>query len=103
MKVLFTEPAKKSLKEICDHYRRLEFDSYAVKVRKVILEKAKSLSDNPVKGQKEEMLRSLEQGHRYLLVESHFKIIYLVEEKRVIVTDIFDTHQHPDKMLKGNQ
>jgi len=103
MKVLITEPAKESLKEICEHYRRLEFDSYALKARKIILEKAKSLSNNPERGQKEEMLKSLNQDHRYLLVESHFKIIYLIEEKRVIVTDIFDTHQHPDKMLKGNR
>ena len=81
----------------------MEFDSYAIKARKIILEKAKSLSNNPERGQKEEMLKSLNQDHRYLLVESHFKIIYLIEEKRVIVTDIFDTHQHPDKMLKGNR
>jgi hypothetical protein len=40
MKVLITEPAKESLKEICDRYRRLEFDSYAVKVRKTILDKS---------------------------------------------------------------
>lgn len=103
MNVLITEPAKESLKEICKHYRSLELDSYAIKVRKTILGKAKSLSDNPERGQKEEMLKSLDQGHRYLLVESHFKIIYLIDEKRVIVTDIIDTHQHPDKMLKGNR
>jgi hypothetical protein len=41
MKVLITDPAKESLKEICDRYRRLEFDSYAVKARKIILEKVK--------------------------------------------------------------
>ncbi len=103
MNVLITEPAKESLKEICKHYRSLELDSYAINVRKTILGKAKSLSDNPERGQKEEMLKSLDQGHRYLLVESHFKIIYLIDEKRVIVTDIIDTHQHPDKMLKGNR
>lgn len=103
MKVLITEPAKESLREICEHYRRMEFDSYAVKVRKIILEKVKSLSDHSERGQKEEMLISLDQGHRYLLVQARFKIIYLIEENRVIVTDIFDTHQHPDKMLKGNK
>jgi len=91
------------LKEICKHYRSLELDTYAIKVRKTILGKAKSLSDNPERGQQEEMLKALDQGHRYLLVESHFKIIFLIDEKRVIVTDIIDTHQHPDKMLKGNR
>lgn len=103
MNVLVTEPANESLKEICKHYRSLAFEAYALKVRKKILEKAKSLSDNPERGQKEEMLKSLNQGHRYLLVESHFKIVYLIDEKQVIVTDIFDTHQHPKNMLKGKQ
>jgi len=101
MKVKITDPAKASLKEICDHYRKLGFDTYAVKIRRLILERAKSLSKNPERCQEEEMLKELQQGHRYLLVESHFKIIYLITEKEVVVTDIFDTHQDPDDMLKN--
>ena len=49
------------------------------------------------------MLIELGQGHRYILVESHFKIIYIAEGKRVVVTDIFDTHQAPGKMSKRNK
>jgi plasmid stabilization system protein ParE len=103
MKVLITAPAKQALKDICDYYRSIEYDSYAVKVRNIILDKIKSLSEFAKRGQQEEMLKELEQGHRYLLVEAHFKIIYLVEEKRVIVTDIFDTHLSPRKMPPRNK
>ena len=62
MNVLITEPAKEALKEICKHYRSLEFDSYAIKVRKTILGKVKSLSDNPERGQEEEMLKTPRSG-----------------------------------------
>lgn len=100
MKVLVTDPAKIALKEICDRYRKIEYESYAVKIRKLILAKARSLSEYPNRGQEEELLKELGQGHRYLLAESHFKIIYLVKEKMVVVTDIFDTRQEPDEIPK---
>ncbi len=103
MKVFVTSPAKKALKEICDRYRRIDYESYAIKIRKLILAKARSLSEYPNRGQEEELLKELGHGHRYLLVESHFKIIYIVKGKMVVVTDIFDTHQEPDEMSKRNQ
>ena len=103
MKVLITAPAKQALKDICDYYRNIEYNSYAVKVRRIILYKIRSLSEFANRGQQEEMLKELGQGHRYLLAESHFKIIYLVEEKRVVVTDIFDTHLSPSKMPRRNK
>jgi plasmid stabilization system protein ParE len=67
------------------------------------LDKIKSLSEFAHRGQSEEMLKELGQDHRYLLVEAHFKILYLVEENRVVVTDIFDTHKSPTKMPKRNK
>lgn len=103
MKVLVTTPAKQSLKDICDYYRSIEYDSYAIRIRNIILDKIKSLSEFANRGQREEMLKELGQGHRYLLVEAHFKILYLVEENRVVVTDIFDTHLSPTKMPKRNK
>lgn len=100
MEVFITLPAKKALRDIIDYYKLQGYSAYADKIRKAIISKSKSLSKNPNKGPKEELLISLEQGHRYLLVESHFKIIYFVEEIRIIVTDVFDTRQQPEKLLK---
>lgn len=68
-----------------------------------MISKSKSLSNNPYVGQEEELLKQLNQGHRYLLVENHYKIIYLVTEDSIMVTDVFDTRQQPDKMLKRHR
>lgn len=100
MEVFITEPAKQALRDICDYYSLQGYPSYADKIRKAVISKSKSLAKNPNKGQKEELLKILEQGHRYLVVENHYKIIYLVEEKKIIVTDVFDTRQNPEKMIK---
>ncbi len=102
MEVLITGPAKQSLKNTCAYYKSKGYTSYANKLKRGIIEKAKSLTKHHDRGQKEELLQSLERGHRYLIAETHFKIIYIVDGQRVIVTDIFDTRQSPGKLLKRN-
>lgn len=37
-------------------------------------------------------------GHRYLPVKPFYKIIYLVIQPFIYITDIFDTRQDPQKM-----
>ncbi|WP_017730608.1 type II toxin-antitoxin system RelE/ParE family toxin [Nafulsella turpanensis] len=103
MKVFITEPAKVSLREICKYYRSKGFGAYAKRLRIAVISSAKNLAANPFKGQEEELLRPLHQGHRYLIIEEHYKLIYLPEAENIYVTDIFDTRQHPDKMLKRHQ
>jgi len=103
MRVFITAPAKQALQNICEYYRSIEYDVYAVKIRDIILDKIGSLSEFASRGQQEEMLKELGQDHRYLLVEKHFKIIFLIEEKSVVVTDIFDTHLSPGKMPGRNK
>lgn len=49
-------------------------------------------------GQKEEYLEHLGKGHRYLVVEKHYKVIYRIENDIVYITDVFDTQQDQDKM-----
>lgn len=39
-------------------------------------------------------------GHRRLVV-GHFKIIYRILPGEIIVLDIFDSRQDPDRMLKS--
>lgn len=103
MKVFITDPAKASLKDIHDYYQSKGYGSYGKRITKSVISKSKSLSNNPYIGQEEELLRPCEQGHRYLLVEKHYKVIYLVTEEAIMVTDVFDTRQHPEKMLKRHQ
>jgi plasmid stabilization system protein ParE len=66
-----------------------------------ILKKPNSLSDNPFLGAKEPDLAELSNNYRYL-VWKHYKIIYRVDSKNEIirVLDVFDTRQHPNKLLR---
>lgn len=69
---------------------------------KSVINKWKNLINNSFIGQEEGLLKSLEQGHRYLMVEKQYKVIYLVKEESIVVTDVFDTRQQPENMLKRN-
>lgn len=100
MTVFITRPAKESLRAIFDYYKSKGYETYASRLRASVITKAKTLSKQHQRGQQEEFLKPLGQGHRYLIVEKHYKIIYLVEEKRVLVTDVFDTRQKPQKLLR---
>lgn len=51
----------------------------------------------PGGGAIEEQLAHLGQGHRRVIVE-HFKIVYRVKDDLILVSDIFDSRQDPDKM-----
>lgn len=69
----------------------------ALEIRKVLLNKAESLSSNPFKGQKEEYLDHLKKDYRRIF-KGHFKIIYRIEGDEIFITDFFDTRQDPEKM-----
>ncbi|MGW8123320.1 type II toxin-antitoxin system RelE/ParE family toxin [Roseivirga echinicomitans] len=103
MKVLITGPAKAALKAIFEYYRSEGYGTYATKLTQVIMTKTKSLSNNYQRGQKEEVLKHLQKGHRYLIAKKHYKIIYRTEAESVIVTDIFDTRQQPEKLINRNK
>lgn len=103
MKVFITGPAKSALKNICGYYRKEGYKNYATKLKQGIITKAKSLAKYHNRGQQEELLKPLKRGHRYLIAEKHYKIIYLIEKEKVIVTDVFDTRQQPEKLVKRNK
>jgi hypothetical protein len=51
-------------------------------------------------GQREPALLNRKLEYRYL-IETHYKIIYSVEnEEIVIIHVVFDTRQHPEKLGK---
>lgn len=103
MKVFIADTAKISLKDIRNYYQSKGYEAYGKRVFKSIISKAKTLSNTPYIGQEEELLKPLKQGHRYFLIKKHYKVIYLVTEESIIITDVFDTRQQPEKMLKKNQ
>ncbi len=97
MKVVITDPAKDSLREIYRYFRLNGFAKTGQNIRLAVYKKAMLLQDNPYLGQEEENLEHLTQGHRRL-VEGNYKIIYRVIEQTVFVTDIFDSRQDPEKI-----
>jgi toxin ParE1/3/4 len=58
------------------------------------------LSRYPGLGAIEPQLEHLKMGHRRLIV-GHFKIIYRILPSEIIVLDIFDSRQDPDRMLRS--
>lgn len=97
MAVIYTRQALSSLREALELIKPKVSKEKLKEVRKKIFDKADKLQDNPKLGQKEEYLAHLDKGHRRV-IHSHYKIIYLVQKDRIIVTDIFDTRQDPEKM-----
>ncbi len=94
MKVKLTTNARRRLLQIPDHHS-------AKKSRKILrsIDKGvKKLEDFPHLGQVEEQLEEEGKGHRYLLVEGLYKIIYLIAAPFILITDIFNTRQDPDNM-----
>lgn len=52
----------------------------------------------PKSGQIELELEKLHQHYRYLLI-GNYKIIYRIETDFIIINDVFDTRQNPNKIL----
>ena len=66
-------------------------------IRDRILAKVDKLLGNPYMGQQEEYLEHMGQSHRRVIEGSH-KIIYRIEGEAIVITDIFDSRQDPEKM-----
>lgn len=102
MQIVFTNPARKALKDICDYYKSTGNAAYSKKLRENIFQKVKLLLKHPDRGMKEPYLAILEKEHRYLL-EDRFKIIYRVIGQVIYITDVFDTKQDPEKLIERNR
>ncbi len=97
MKIAWTRFAADSLREIYEYYYEIASKEIAVKIRTAIVSEAKKINKFPLSGQKQELLLPLQQGHRYFL-KGHYKIIYRIVNDEIVITDVFDTRQHPSKM-----
>ena len=97
MKLLWSNLAENSLISIYKYYGEVAGISVARKIRSEILIATKQLIKFPESGQEEELLKQLEEGHRYL-VKGHHKVIYKLVDEGILITDVFDTRQNPIKM-----
>jgi len=97
MKVIWTDFAIESLKDIFDYYSLKAHKEVAHKIRKQILESTKQLKNNPESGQIEFNLEKLNKNHRYV-TSGNYKVIYQIFENQVTINDVFDTRQNPVKI-----
>ena len=102
MKIIWTDFAVESLKDIFDYYSDKVSGKIAHKIRKQIFSSTKQLIKNPASGQLELNLEKLKQNHRYL-VNGNYKIVYRINENEIIINDVFDTRQDPIKINDKNR
>ena len=100
MNVIWTIPASDDLENIFKFYKDISSESKAQEILSLILDVTKvfTLENLTTKeiGQVELDLQHRNRGYRYL-VEGHFKIIYFVDKKNIVITHVFDTRQNPNK------
>ena len=63
-----------------------------------IFTNTRQLNRHPESGQIEPILKQLGENHRYL-VEGNYKIIYKKVIDGILITDVFDSRQDPEKMI----
>ncbi|SDB97233.1 type II toxin-antitoxin system RelE/ParE family toxin [Williamwhitmania taraxaci] len=94
MKIIWSDFAAETLKDIYDYYKEAANEIVARKIKGDIFSTTAQLINHPESGQIEDTLLQLNERHRYL-VSNNFKIVYKKIEEGVLITDIFDTRQHP--------
>lgn len=99
MKIVWTEFAINNLKSIFNYYKLNVSTNVAQKIRNQILKSTIQLQNNPKSGQIEFYLEELNKNHRYL-ISGKYKIIYRIEKNSIIINDVFDGRQNPNKMMK---
>jgi plasmid stabilization system protein ParE len=97
MKIIWSDFASKTLREIYIYYKEVANKKTAKDIKNGIFEAANLLVSQPDLGQLELTLEKLGEGHRYL-VRDNYKIIYKKVAEGIFITDVFDTRQDPQKI-----
>jgi len=97
MKIIWSEFASKTLREIFEYHKTVAGTDIADRLIAKIFNSTEQLINFPNSGQIEETLEKLKEGHRYLVI-GNYKIIYKVVQEGILITDVFDTRQDPGKI-----
>jgi len=101
MKIIWTDFAKVQLRNVFDYYAEVASKTVAKNIISGIRNRTILLRTHPNIGTIEELLMESPHKYRYL-VENNYKIIYRIEDSIIYITDIFDTHQNPNKLKIRN-
>lgn len=98
LKSVWTDRAKAQLKQIHDY----------LKYEKKTPQGAANVKNDLIRASKEVTFAEQHQkddinpNYRRIVVR-HYKLIYKEEKGKIIILRIFDTLQHPDRLMKGNE
>jgi plasmid stabilization system protein ParE len=100
MNIVWTIPASDDLENIFKFYKNNASREKAQEILNLIFDATdiftlENLATKEI-GQIELDLQNRNRGYRYI-VESHFKIIYFIDKKNIVITHVFDTRQDPKK------
>jgi len=101
LKIYWTHFAENELQEIFDYYKERASSGIARRLIAGIVRETLKLKNQPLIGQKEELLAKGEQEFHYLIYKN-YKIIYWVNvsKHRIEITDVFDSRQNPIKIKR---
>jgi toxin ParE1/3/4 len=102
MKIIFSPFSKQLLNDIFVYYKRKANLKIANRLKAEILSSIVRLSNHPDLGQFEPNLNDTDKAFRFIVV-SNYKIIYKKVEEGILITDIFDCRQNPEKINITNR
>lgn len=93
--------SRQSLREINIYYSKVASEKTSKKLIQGIIQKAETLKNAQLSGQKEILLESHTNDFRYLLFKN-YKIIFSVnnENSTILIYDIFDCRRNPELLEK---
>ena len=99
-RVIIPETAKESLREIVEYIKK-DSPSAALKVRKKLIDTAKSLKELPERFSSEVYLMD-KPGNYRSVAQWHYKIIYKILDDEVLVLRFMHTSRDPGTIKKIN-
>lgn len=96
-RLIWSKMAKEEIKAIIRYYRKEASAQVARNIVTSIQREAQRLLLMPQIGTVEPLLATKSKEYRYI-ISSHYKIIYYIQNKTVVVACIFDCRQDPDKL-----
>lgn len=100
MKIIWTESALKSLKNIFNYYSANASVEVASRIKDSIIYATRQLSTHSRSGSIEFSLKDFDNQIRYI-VKGNYKILYTLQKAAVYILLIFDTRQDPSKLYKN--
>lgn len=89
-------PAKESLKQIADYYKKEYSINSAKKIINQIRTTVEKLKDFPQMGSIDLLLEDEPLAYRSLVITKIYKVVYYVDSDIIYISDIWDCRQDPE-------